>query len=207
MAEVAMLDDGRTWSAPEVAVPETDITDLAAAPDGTVYVGTVGRGVLQSHDGLRDFVETDTPDALKKVRSLHIDGDSVLAGSESRPHPVSVFRWQDHEEWRQLGDLSACSGSAEWHYPVPTIGVHVRHVSRDPHKSERLYAAMQVGGIAISPDNGQSWYDRRNLDLDVHMIEADPRRTESLPERKPWGLRERGVHSNVCCRIWDWDFK
>src|SRR6266545_6472993 len=188
MGEVAMLagtedglyvlrskDDGKTWGDPEVAIPETDITDLAAAPDGTVYVGTVGRGVLQSRDGLRSFAETDTPDALKKVRSLHIDGDSVLAGSESRPHPVGVFQWQDQEEWRQLGDLSACSGSAEWHYPVPTIGVHVRHVSRDPHKSERLYAAMQVGGVAISADNGQSWSDRRNLDLDVHMIEADPR--------------------------------
>jgi photosystem II stability/assembly factor-like uncharacterized protein len=190
MADVALLagteaglyilrskDDGKTWSEPKVALPETDVTDLAAAPDGTVYVGTVGRGVLRGADGLTSFTETDTPDALKKVRSLHIDGDSVLAGSESRPHPVGVFRWQEHEEWQELGDLTAgCSGSAEWHYPVPTIGVHVRHVSRDPHKSERLYAAMQVGGVAISPDNGQSWYDRRNLDLDVHMIEADPRR-------------------------------
>src|SRR5207249_3173613 len=118
----------------------------------------------------------DAPAALRKVRSLHLDGDNLLAGSESRPDPVGVFQWEDHEQWRQLGDLSTCSGVAEWHYPVPDIGVHIRHVSRDPHQPERLYSAIQVGGIAISPDGGQSWYDRRNLDLDVHMIEPDPKR-------------------------------
>ncbi len=168
-------DDGKTWGEPEVAIQDLDVADVCAGPDGTVYAGTVGRGVMQSADGLRRWEEIDTPSALKKVRSLRISGDSLLAGSESRPDPVGVFEWQDHEEWRQLGDLSTCSGSADWHYPVPTIGVHVRHVSRDPHRGERIYAAMQVGGVAISPDGGQSWYDRRNLDLDVHMVEADPR--------------------------------
>src|SRR5438067_10445850 len=169
-------DDGKTWGAPEVIFPDLDVADVCAAPDGTVYAGTIGRGVLQSRDGLRGWDEIEAPAALRKVRSLHLDGDNLLAGSESRPDPVGVFQWEDHEQWRQLGDLSKCSGVAEWHYPVPDIGVHIRHVSRDPHQPERLYGAIQVGGVAISPDGGQSWYDRRNLDLDVHMIEAHPRR-------------------------------
>jgi len=54
--------------------------------------------------------------------------------------------------------------------------VRIRHLATDPHAPDRIYAAVQVGGVAISPDNGSSWYDRRNLDLDVHMVEADPRR-------------------------------
>src|ERR687885_252845 len=106
MADVALLagtegglyvlrskDDGATWGEPELAISDIEIADLSAAPDGTVYAGTVGRGVLKSRDGLRAWDEIDTPDALKKVRSLRATGDAVLAGSESRPHPVGVFEW------------------------------------------------------------------------------------------------------------------
>jgi photosystem II stability/assembly factor-like uncharacterized protein len=168
-------DKGRSWGEPEVAVADLDCGDVKVAPGGSVYVGTRGDGILQSSDGLRSWQRIETPGPLQKVRALCIGDDSFLAGSEARPDPVGVFEWQDHEEWRQLGDLSACSGSAEWHYPVAEVGVHVRHISRDPHQRDRIYAAMQVGGVAISPDGGSSWYDRRNLDLDVHMVEGDPR--------------------------------
>ena len=168
-------DDGRTWQPAETLIPDLDVADVAAAPDGAVYVGTRGRGVLRSRDGLRSWEEVETPGALQKVRSFYISGDRFLAGNESRPDPVGIFEWEDGEQWRQLGDLSTCSGASEWTYPVATVGVHVRHVSRDPHQQDRLYAAVQVGGVAISPDGGKSWYDRRNLDLDVHMVEGDPR--------------------------------
>ncbi|MEA2638833.1 MAG: hypothetical protein QOF51_227 [Chloroflexota bacterium] len=169
-------DDGRSWLEPEVAIPDLDVADVHCGADGAAYAGTRGHGILSSGDGLRSWVPIDTPPAMQKVRSLCLAGDQILAGTEARPAPAGVFAWEDGEEWRPLGDLATCSGSAEWRYPVAEVGVHVRHLARDPHRPERIYGAMQVGGIAISPDSGQSWYDRRNLDLDVHMVEADPRR-------------------------------
>jgi photosystem II stability/assembly factor-like uncharacterized protein len=141
-----------------------------------VYVGTRGHGILRSRDGLRSWEPVETPAALQKVRSLYVDGERFLAGIESVPEPVGVFEWQDQEEWHRLGDLAACSGSSEWWYPRKDVGVHIRHLAVDPHVRDRMYAAVQVGGVAISPDGGSSWRDRRNLDLDVHMVEADPRR-------------------------------
>lgn len=167
-------DGGKTW-VPDTAIPDLDVAEVATAPEGMVYVGTRGRGILRSRD-LSTWESVDGPSALQKARCFWIDEDGFLVGNESRPDPVSVFAWEDQEAWRQLGDLSACSAAAEWTYPVPTVGVHVRYVSRDPHQRDRLYAAIQVGGVAISPDGGESWYDRRNLDLDVHMVKADPRR-------------------------------
>jgi len=167
-------DNGASWTEPEPIIPDLDVADIRPGKDGSVYVGTRGRGLLRSQDGLRSWQQVEAPGALDKVRSLYISGDLFLAGNEARPDPVGVFEWQDGEEWRPLGDLSTCSGSGEWWYPVQEMGVHVRHISRDPHQPERLYSAIQVGGIAISPDGGNSWYDRRNLDLDVHMIEPDP---------------------------------
>jgi photosystem II stability/assembly factor-like uncharacterized protein len=44
----------------------------------------------------------------------------------------------------------------------------------DPRHQERIYAAIQVGGVGISPDYGQTWVDRRNLDLDVHAVKPHP---------------------------------
>ena len=166
-------DGGKTWAA-ETAIPDLDVAEVSTAQDGTVYVGTRGRGILRSRD-LSKWEEVETPSALQKVRCFSIDGDRFLVGNEARPDPVGVFEWEDGESWRPLGDLSACSAAAEWTYPVATVGVHVRYVSRDPHQRDRLYAAIQVGGVAISPDGGESWSDRRNLDLDCHMIEGDPR--------------------------------
>lgn len=168
-------DGGKSWRDPEEAIPGLDVAEVKAGPEGTVYLGTRGQGLLQSSDGLRSWQPIEAPSALQKVRSICITGDHFLVGNEARPDPVGVFEWQDHEQWRQLGDLSTCSGAPEWRYPVAEVGVHVRHVAVDPHRPDRLYSAIQVGGVAISTDGGQTWSDRRNLDLDVHMIEADPR--------------------------------
>jgi photosystem II stability/assembly factor-like uncharacterized protein len=169
-------DGGQSWQEAETAIPEADVAVVQRAPDGTVYAGTRDRGFFRSRNGLRSWESVETPPELSKVRSLAIYPDRFLVGSEARPAPVGVFEWEDGEEWRPLGDLSTCSGAAEWSYPVATEGVHIRHLSRDPHDPQRLYAAMQVGGVAISPDGGQSWYDRRNLDLDCHMVEGHPTR-------------------------------
>jgi photosystem II stability/assembly factor-like uncharacterized protein len=166
-------DGGATWET-RTAIPDIDVAEVAAA-NGTIYVGTRGQGILKSDD-LQSWKPVEVPGALQKVRSFWIDGDRFLVGNEARPDPVGVYEWEDGETWRPLGDLSTCSAAAEWTYPVASVGVHVRFVSSDPHQPDRLYAAIQVGGVAISPDGGRSWYDRRNLDLDCHMVLGDPRR-------------------------------
>ena len=169
-------DGGKTWGDPEVAIPDVEMAEAKAAPDGTVYVGTRGRGILRSKDGLQSWEQVDTPPEMQKVRAISITPDRFLAGTEAVPAAAGVFEWEDHESWRQLGDLAQCSASSEWWYPRADVGVHVRHLARDSRSADRIYAAMQVGGVAISPDGGATWSDRRNLDLDVHMIEPDLKR-------------------------------
>lgn len=173
---VRTTDDGGTWGAPEAAIADVDVATIQSAPDGSFYVGTRDAGLFRSGDRLRSWEHVETPPGLAKVRSLCIGEDRFLAGSEAAAEAVGVYEWLEAKHWRRLGDMSTCSGSAEWHYPVPTEGVHLRHLARDPHQPERIYAAIQVGGVGISPDGGYSWYDRRNLDCDVHMVEGHPRR-------------------------------
>ncbi|MPZ13699.1 MAG: hypothetical protein GEU73_04635 [Chloroflexi bacterium] len=169
-------DGGMSWDEPEEAIPDVELSEVKGAHDGTIYVGTRGRGMLLSGDGLRSWQQIETPPPMQKVRAISVTPDRFLAGTEAGPSPVGVYEWWEKRSWRQLGDLADCSAAREWRYPRSDVGVHVRHLSQDPHVPDHIYAAVQVGGVAISPDGGNGWYDRRNLDLDVHMIEPDPKR-------------------------------
>ena len=173
---LASPDGGESWSAPEIAVPDVEAHKIRRGPDGAVYVGTRGNGLLRSPDGLGDWTPVDTPPAAQMIRSLCSTDERLLVGTEAGEAPVGVYAYSEAAGWETLGDLTSCSGAGEWSYPAPFEDVHVRHISVDPYRAGRTYAAVQVGGIGISPDGGKTWYDRRNLDLDVHMVEPAPGR-------------------------------
>lgn len=169
-------DGGETWDRPEPVIGSVEVAAIRQAPDGTVYVGTRGNGLFHGRDGLRRWEQIEAAPGLERARSFCINDDRFLVGNEAAAEPVGVFEWEEGKHWRRLGDMATCSGSKEWHYPVAGEGVHIRHLARDSHRPERIYAAIQVGGIGISPDGGESWYDRLNLDCDVHMVEPHPTR-------------------------------
>jgi photosystem II stability/assembly factor-like uncharacterized protein len=166
-------DDGQSWSSPKQILPDAHVCALYVADEGTVFAGTRGQGLLRATGDLQDWQTVETPETAQKIRSLHGDNGIILVGTE----PAAVFAFDpDAGTWEPLGDLWQSAGSAEWFYPVPTEQVHARYLAVDPSREGRLYAAVQVGGVAISPDHGSTWSDRRNLDLDVHMIEPHPTR-------------------------------
>ena len=174
-------DGGLDWSPSEIQLPDTEVHVIKAAPDGTVYLGTRGHGLFRSKSGMHGWEAIETPAAAARIRSIVPAGDHLIIGTEAGlgegASPVGVFAWSQKSGWEPLGDLRTCSGSGAWSYPVPTEGVHARWVSVDPRRQERVYAAIQAGGIAITDDNGETWTDRRDLDsLDVHMIEPHPSR-------------------------------
>jgi photosystem II stability/assembly factor-like uncharacterized protein len=168
-------EGGSAWSAPKTVL-DVEAVAVKGAPDGTVYVGTRGNGLFRSKNGLDAWEQVETPTGLEKIRSIYITPDRFLVGTEAGERPAGVYEWDGRRNWQQLGDVMTCPGSSQWFYPVPTEGVHIRDLSLDPNQPERIYAAVQVGGVAISPDNGDTWYDKRNLDLDVHMVQPHPDR-------------------------------
>jgi len=165
-------DGGKTWSDPELVIPEVDVTALVKL-DGEMYAGTRGAGIFHRPNGPgKRWEQLETPPALNKVRSLCAGNGTLLVGTE----PPAVYEWIGRQRWQQLGDVTTTPGSKEWSYPVPTVDVHVRDLAVDPARPDRVYAAIQVGGIALSPDHGGTWLERSNLNLDVHMIQTDAKR-------------------------------
>jgi photosystem II stability/assembly factor-like uncharacterized protein len=171
LSALSSTDDGQSWGQPETLIPDIEITAIERL-GSDIYAGTRGAGVFRRPAGGRTWEALETPLPMTKVRALSVAGDTLLAGTE----PAGVFRWTGRQTWEALGDVMTTPGSAEWSYPVPSVAVHVRDVVADPTRPERIYAAVQVGGIALSPDGGATWLERVNLNLDVHMIRTDPRR-------------------------------
>lgn len=172
-------DGGHTWGPTEVLIPAVEIHAAQGTAGGTVYVGTRGHGLFRREAGLRKWEPIETPPAAQRVRSLCTTEHRLIVGTEAGSGPgaapVGIFEWSEKAGWQPLGDLTTCSGSREWFYPAPSEEVHLRWVSVDPQNPERIYTAIQVGGIGISPDNGETWSDRRDLDsLDVHMVVPHP---------------------------------
>lgn len=165
-------DNARTWSDPETLIADVEVPTIVGAPDGSVYAGTRGKGLFCSRDGVSDWQAVVTLPELAIVRSLCFGQGRFIAGTE----PAGVYERDSRGEWHPLGDIMRTPGAEEWFYPVPTEAVHIRYLALDPHEHNRIYAAVQVGGVAISPDNGATWEDKRNLDLDVHMVEPHPSR-------------------------------
>jgi hypothetical protein len=69
--------------------------------------------------------------------------------------------------WSSLYRCSASSiptrgGHRRRAAPAP-LQIHLRGRSVDPRRPERIFAAVQIRGIAITPDNGDGWVDGRNL--------------------------------------------
>jgi photosystem II stability/assembly factor-like uncharacterized protein len=170
-------DHGESWQPEEDALSGIHVCALQATPGGDLLAGTRGEGMFCAHVPWTEWQPVPTPKEALKIRSFATLGNDVLVGTE----PAAVYRFTlDSQEWTRLGEVTQAPGASEWFYPVPTEEVHIRHLATDPHQAERLYAAVQVGGVAISPDDGETWYDRRSLDLDVHMIEPHPIRPGQL---------------------------
>lgn len=166
-------DRGQTWQSGEPVLSGVHVCALHATSNGDLLAGTRGKGMFRARAPWSEWEAVPTPDAALKTRSFAALGEEVLVGTE----PAAVYRFVPTTgEWTRMGEVTQAPGAKEWFYPVPTEDVHIRHLTRDPAQADRLYAAVQVGGVAISPDCGVTWYDRRNLDLDVHMIEPHPSR-------------------------------
>ena len=157
--------------------------------DGFIYAGTRGAGLWRSQHASGKWQQIETPAAANKVRALCPIEDGVLVGAE----PMGLFEWTGTRGWKQLGNLETVSGSSKWYYPDPREEPHVRDVSYDPQDPQRIYCALQVGGIAISPDYGAHWHDVLDLDLDVHMIEPHPLGTGTVYA----GTGGRGLYKSV----------
>jgi hypothetical protein len=142
-----------------------------AASGDRVIVGTQGAGVFLSGDAGQRWERMELPE--RDVFSVAIgpaDG-ALYAGTE----PSRLFVLRDGAEWTELEALQDIPSRERWSFPPRPWTHHVRWIAPDPHRRERLLVAIELGGVMLSEDGGESFRDHRpGAKRDAHAITWHP---------------------------------
>lgn len=164
------LRDG-AWVETEKALTFFSISCLQVVPANPrrVIAGTENFGLFMSDDDgdiwRRPAVNVPS---LSTWAMLALPG-KLLVGTR----PAALFGSDATGAWRELSDvrLGAMGGTFP---PNPDEAPRTRYLAADPNSGNRLYTAIEVGGMLVSDDVGAHWRLANDglSDLDVHQVQA-----------------------------------
>jgi photosystem II stability/assembly factor-like uncharacterized protein len=122
-------------------------------------------GLYRSLDGGDSWSRLETP--REEVYSVleHPLEERLYAGT----HPAHLYVSTDGGvTWAELEGLQDLPSRGSWHTPRHRDEAHVRALRAD---GDRLIAGIEVGGVHVSEDGGETWTERREgLHDDVHHV-------------------------------------
>jgi len=165
------VDESYLAGAPvSVMVPEDAGSHLVATDDRGLYrLDRTGGKTLRLGEGV-------LPDRIYAL-ALAPSG-RIFVGTD----PAAIFISDDRGvSWRENQAVRALGEQRRWKYPMPSVGAHIRHVLVDWEDERLVYAAVQVGGILLSEDRGETWHDVvEGFDPDVHSLMQHPTKANVL---------------------------
>lgn len=125
-------------------------------------------GLYRSRDEGLTWDRLDVP--REEVYSVVVDpeADRLYAGT----HPAHLYVSSDRgETWDELVGFQELPSREEWYTPRHRNEAHVRSLGVHPRTPERVIAGVEVGGVHVSEDRGETWTERREgVHDDVHHV-------------------------------------
>ena len=135
--------------------------------EASAYAATTS-GLYRSTDGGAEWERLDVP--REEVYSVVTspDGERLYAGT----HPAHLYVSMDSgETWNECEGFQELPSRDEWHTPRHRNEAHVRSLGTHPDAPERVIAGVEVGGVHVSDDRGETWTERREgVHDDVHHV-------------------------------------
>lgn len=133
-------------------------------------------GLYRSIDDGDTWDQLDVPRTEVYAVAVSPDGTHLYAGT----HPAQIYVSTDRgKRWTELDGFQDLPSRDQWHTPRHRNGSHVRSLGVHPDAPDRLIAGVEVGGVHVSDDNGETWTERRegletgrgdDLQYDVHHV-------------------------------------
>ena len=135
---------------------------------GDAVFAATRSGLFRSADGGATWTDLGVPreEVYSVLRSP--DGERLYAGT----HPAHLYVSTDEgDSWHKLEGLQELPSREEWRLPRHRNEAHVRSLGTHPDVPERVVAGIEVGGVRVSDDTGETWTERRDgLHDDVHHV-------------------------------------
>ena len=169
---------GEDWVQVDRALTYWQMSCIQVDPDNPkrVYIGTEHSGLFVTHDGGKDWTRANPNVPCLTLSSMLALSGKLLVGTM----PAALYFTSEGGAWQELKGVrqGAVGGTFP---PNPDFPARTRVLTREHKPGGRLYAGIEVGGILVSDDQGQSWTSANDglTDPDIHQI---------LPSRKIAGL-------------------
>nr|WP_252490748.1 glycosyl hydrolase [Natronococcus sp. CG52] len=133
-------------------------------------------GLYRSVDGGITWDHLDVPQTEVYAVTASPDGTRLYAGT----HPARLYvSTNNGKTWTELGGFQKLPSRDQWHTPRHRNESHVRSLGVHPDAPDRVIAGVEVGGVHVSDDSGETWSERRagleseredDLQYDVHHV-------------------------------------
>ena len=157
------------WRQSDKALTFWKMSSLQVDPDDPrhIYIATEHSGLFITNNGGTDWQRAKPNVPRLTTTSLLALPGIIFAGTV----PAALYCASNGSGWQELEGVrrGATGGSFP---PSPELGARTRFLAADNETPRRLYAAIEVGGLLVSDDNGQHWSAATDGldDPDVHQI-------------------------------------
>ncbi|HEU4343371.1 MAG TPA: hypothetical protein VFU31_17625 [Candidatus Binatia bacterium] len=162
--------DGREWKQVKRDLTYWTLTCLSVDPENPqkIYAGTEHSGLFYTTDGGAHWLRANPNVPKMMLFSVLALPGTVLVGTV----PSAVYK-KTNGGWEELQGVRTHSSGATFP-PSPELQSRTRYITIDPAAPNRLYAGIEVGGLLLSDDAGNSWQPANEglTDPDVHEVLA-----------------------------------
>lgn len=183
--------DADSWTLQTSGLADQEIEAVAADPDGRhAIAGTHGAGLFRTADGGANWEAISAWEGSPYIRSVSYHPQNpqiVRVGTE----PARVWCSRDGgANWTEEDGFTALPGCADWFLPYSPRAGAVRKIIMLDGTEETVWAAIEVGGLAESRNDGASWgiservgqwdFPANGLHPDVHSIDIHPGQSDTI---------------------------
>jgi photosystem II stability/assembly factor-like uncharacterized protein len=140
------------WQVTGRALANHNVTAVIA--HHTLVLAGTREGIFRSEDGGSTWGLANSGPAIQHIRWLGWRADQ-LGGALAGTEPASIFHSEDRgQTWQTCPEVAALRDRFGWSLPYSPEAGCVRGFA---FHGARGYAAVEVGGVLISADDGQTW--------------------------------------------------